>query len=957
MPADKSLEYLSGAVVKIAESYPDVNKHVKEIRDAICGTQGILNAINAISERLDKNHKQEQIRRLAGRQRVSELSNRKLLNNTSSINKTLNKIFGQMKTMSRKGGLASGRMARLNADNFRRNDRDPKLRRLESISMSVNVIERLRGLKLRDFIFAKKKLKNINKILFGDKKLKGFLNMFRKFKNQDEVDGTLNFANSSIELIKKLGKISILSKPAQWGAKAIEKIFIGKTGKGGLLKLFRTITKHKVEINIGTRTMKQIVKACGSMLLSSIALTSIAVLSIPAMLGALAMKGIVFLLVGTFKTLEKSRRPVIKGSAVMLIMSASIITFALGMGLMVKAVKGMKLKDIGMMIASLAGMGLTVAGIGLLSVPIAIGSATLLLMGASLGIFGLALKAWRGIDASACLDNIKTAVGGLREVFGLELGQNPYTDKNDKGKTKLHLLERAGGGILNLAMGILNFGSTFFIMGSILMAGAALGLLYKGLKNWDNFDGKKAAGNIRVAFGALKEVFGIGETKEGLGSKLGKLLGGPLDIGISLLQGGKALAEMAILTIATGLVDMVRLFLKPWNDYNAEGAAKNIGIAFTSLKEAFGIGYSKDIEAPKGNTLKGAGTNLLDLASAIFQSGKTLAQMGTIMLATAMLDIVKLNLKPWEDYNGEKAMGNIRFAVDNLLEVFGLGKINRDEQKATEGTTLWDKIGNGLKKIGGLASDVFGVAGSLVDTASELAKGGNVMTKLTNAMLASSTMFSIKGSLEVWDNFNASSALSNISNALVGIDNLFSDIVNIRSKEPGGLKLSNALYFETATASIKTGIYNLAASWKKSEVFKSSEVPFKKTVENINSIDISKAQIMIDMFKSFSGIKKKPFDKFTESVNKFAESSSDLIDALNNFSNNYNITGTVESGEEGEPTIKQTEGVNINNPQVLAEAIASAIKALPINIENSISDIKLVVDGNSGRRVVLTLED
>ena len=214
----------------------------------------------------------------------------------------------------------------------------------------------------------------------------------------------------------------------------------------------------------------------------------------------------------------------------------------------------------------------------------------------------------------------------------------------------------------------------------------------------------------------------------------------------------------------------------------------------------------------------------------------------------------------------------------------------------------------------------------------------------------------MKGALEPWDSYNSSPAISNISAAVGGINTLFTQISAIRNNEPRGLKQSNAKYFEVSTESIKRGINNLADSWRRAEILKTSEVPFKKTVDVINALDITKASIMIDLFKSFSNINKKPFDKFTNAVNKFAESSGDLIDALNNFNSNYNVESS-SSGESTESTISRTEGVNINNPQALASAIADAIKALPINIENTMSDIRLVVNGDSGRRVILTLED
>ena len=1049
MAADKSLKELSGAVFRIAENQPKIQSDVKDIRDAICSPAGILEAVNAINDRLDKAEKKTRLDRLK-RTRSSELNNKNLVKNTDSISKnlskilkntdrmagdnrrssmgrTLDRILDQVRRLSGKNRETSTKRMRLHEENFRR-DGDRKIKHLEGISKSIEIIERLKDLRLRDFTFAKRKLRNIRDMMSR------FRDMFKMFKNQKEVDGTMEFADRSIELTQKLKKVALISGLAKLGERTLEKIFLGRKrdkGKGGLLYLFREIAKPKndLAIKVGKKSIDKILKACGSMLLASMALTGIAVIGIPAMLGALMMKGIVFLMIGTFKMLRKARKSVIKGSAVMLIMSTSVITFALGLGLMTMAVKNMKLKDVGLMIASIAGIGLTIAGIGLLAVPIAIGSASLLLMGASLGIFGLAMRGWEKIDAKKSIGNVKLAVEGLREAFGLELG---------KSDGKKNVFQRLGGGIMGIAMGLLNFGEMFFIMGSLLLAGISLGFLYHGMKKWDTFNGKKAAANIKVGVGALKDAFGIGESKNmGVKGKLKRLTGGPLDIVNSILDGGRALVEMGVITLAVGMADMIRVLLIPWNKYNPSPAAGNIKLAVDALKDVFGLGGNPtglnakgvklggdlmdtvssllngastlmqmgtimlsvlmldvvkkglepwenyDATKPAANIskavdalsdtfgLKGtndqkvsfggglalAGRGLLDMAMVLLQSGSTLMRMGTIALATSMLGSIRENLIPWEDYDSSKPIANIKYAVDNLLDVFGFKKIEREVEDAGGKKSLGDKLKRVLGNVTDFVGNMFGAASALAEGASNMAEGGAVMAKLSSIMHATSAMYSIKGSLEPWDNYDGTTAFNNIRNAVSGINSFFTEIVDIRSKEPKGLKMSNALYFETSSVSIKKGLTNLIEGWERSSGIVTAMQPFKKTVDIINKVDIEKASVMIDLFNSFSKLRNKPFDKFTESVNKFAESSDNLIDALNNFSENYAVSE--ESGAEGtgESTVKKVEGININNTQALAEAFAEAIKKLPINIETSISDIRLVVNGEAGRRVIVSLDN
>ena len=937
MPADKSLKDLSGAVYKIAENSPKIQKDVKDIRDAICGTEGILESLYILNKKLDKVQKKETLAKLTGKKSDPGIGSRNIIKNTNSIAALLGKILNRVERISSKSGSSRDGGRRLHAENFRREDErgNRKIKSLESISRSIDIVERLRSINLKDFIFTKKKMKHLSKIMMRS------LNLFRNFKNQKEAEATISFINSSIDIVKKLGKVWIISKPAQGGAKAIEKIFLGgKKPGGGLLGLFRKLSENKRHIDRGKRTIKDILKSCGSFLLTSIILVGIAAVSVPAMLGALLMKGVIWLLVGTYKFLSKSARTVTKGSFVLLMMSASIITFGLGLAVMSKIVRNMKLKDVGIMVASLAGIGLTVAGIGLLAVPIALGSGTLLLMGVSLGVFALALNAWNKIDTKKSMGNIKEAIGGLREVFGIELG---------KADEKKSFGQRLGGGIMDIAMGVLNFGKTFFIMGSLLLAGAALGLLYHGLKNWDNFNGAKAAKNIKVAVGALKEAFGIEDKQEGIKEKLKGLGGGILDMGTALLQSGKTLAQMGTITIATGMSDLIRVFLIPWNNYNASKAIGNMSIAVNGLKELFGLEDNNDNIGGKGLKLVG---NILDMGTTLFQAGGVLAKMGTITIATGMLDVIKKFLVPWEDYNASKAIGNIKITVENLLDVFGLGKISQPESD----NSVLGKAKSVLKAIGDVVTAPFKIASSLAETATTLAQGGSTMAKLSNVLHATSALFSIKGSLEIWDNYNSDNALKNIKKGIVNVGDLFKEIEEVRSLDK--MKISTALYFEASSKSISNGLTSLVNAWKKSETLKSTEAPFKKTVDNINALDITKATTMIELFKSFSNIKKKPFDKFTEAVNKFAESSTDLIDALNNFSNNYNPEVSETSTEyTNQESTNVSGGIDIKNPQALADAIASAIKSIPINVETNISDIKLVVNGESGRRVILSLDN
>jgi hypothetical protein len=112
---------------------------------------------------------------------------------------------------------------------------------------------------------------------------------------------------------------------------------------------------------------------------------------------------------------------------------------------------------------------------------------------------------------------------------------------------------------------------------------------------------------------------------------------------------------------------------------------------------------------------------------------------------------------------------------------------------------------------------------------------------------------------------------------------------------------------------------------------------------------------MIELFKSFSGINARPFDRFTNAVHEFSESCNDLIDALNDF-NPVNKNTNTTTNENGETTVS-SGSINIQNTEALAQALANAIRSIPVNVETNVSDIRLVVNGESGRRFVLTLDN
>lgn len=996
--ADKSLKDLTSAVYKIAENSPKIQKDVKDIRDTICGPDGALfNAIININKNVDKlfDEKKGILSNVTGtKSPLKKDYNKKLVKYTSSIELLLKKLVNSVDRLSPGG--------------FRRisnpkTDTSKKISKLESISKSVEIAERLKYIKMKDLLFSGKKIKSIKSIVSK------FHTMFKSFKNQKEVEGTLSLAESSIELTKKLSKIAKYSITAKLGAKTIESIFLGNGKKrGGILGILQKLSRNEVTIKKGTIAMKNIKAACTSMLIASIMLTGLAVTAVPAMLGALLMKGVVWLLLGTFKVLSKSSKTVVKGSLALLIMSTSVITFALGLGLLSKAVKGLELKDIGLMIASIAGVGLAVAGVGLLAVPIAVGSLSLLLIGASIGLLALSLKPWQNFNSKSAMGNIKEAIGGLRDVFGLELG------KGDENKS---FGSRLVGGIMDIAMGVLNFGKTFFVMGTLLLAGGALGLLYHGIKVWSNFSGVKTAiSNIKTAVGGLKEVFGLETPKDqGFFGKLGSLAGGIVDMGLAMFQSGKALVEMGTITMVTGMSVLIKECLKGWANFDSKKPIKNMSTAINGLKDLFGLNEKKGFFGKLGglfgglfelgtsllnsgkalaevgtiaiaagmagkireslekwmtfphgaiNNMKTAidqlkktfgleddlsgenfssllfGGSLFQLGASFIQNTKTLKKIGTIAIAVGMMGDIRDNLKKWEYYKEDKAISNIEDATNRLLDLFQLGQIQEETQTESH---WYDGIVNFAKGAGNAISSAF----SSIESS---AVGKKHITKISAISSVISLLKPVREELQGWEKFTPlKKAETNISDAVNCVLDIMNSIYNtdkvVEKSFWGDTILTES--FKNSAENIGDGLEYLTKGLKGFDMIQST-TPFENVIGSVNSLDVTKASVMKELFKSFKAIGNKPMDKFVNAVHEFSDSCNNLVKALDEF-DPVNI-------EKVEGTTTATNNNNLDTSE-LADAIAKAIKSIPVNVRTDISDVKLVINNETGRRVVLTLDN
>ena len=88
---EKSLKDLTSAVYKIAENSPKIQKDVKDIRDAIVGTDGLVESVKQLTKKLDDMQKKGTLSKITGKS--GNRYDRIIIKSTSSIEKTLNKIL------------------------------------------------------------------------------------------------------------------------------------------------------------------------------------------------------------------------------------------------------------------------------------------------------------------------------------------------------------------------------------------------------------------------------------------------------------------------------------------------------------------------------------------------------------------------------------------------------------------------------------------------------------------------------------------------------------------------------------------------------------------------------------------------------------------------------------------------------------------------------------------------
>ena len=138
-------------------------------------------------------------------------------------------------------------------------------------------------------------------------------------------------------------------------------------------------------------------------------------------------------------------------------------------------------------------------------------------------------------------------------------------------------------------------------------------------------------------------------------------------------------------------------------------------------------------------------------------------------------------------------------------------------------------------------------------------------------------------------------------------------------------------------------------------------------LSGVNTVDMGQVVAVTNMFNAFNKISKSEniINKFTESVKEFTETCKDLMDAMGNNTdainnmdtssnrNSGSIFGNIKEkvydfiGGESDSNASQTNGIRITNVDEVAKAIAEKINgALSVDIPDA--QIQLLINGSGG---------
>ena len=812
--------------------------------------------------------------------------------------------------------------------------------KMDRIMQMVSLLSQLKELSIKDFLFAKTKIKHLEKVYDQVESI------MTKYKDEKQIKKVHEFVNSSTKLVKELSKIVPLTKLAQIGAKGLDKILFGK---GGLVSLFSKINKEEKTIKKSKKNLDLIMGGCRKIAELALILSAMIVLAPIAMLGVLfcvgllwtmtllskflesqnktidkgnisigkLMLGMLFLagsiiliyqgvknmewktfgkmvatiglLVGVTFIVGELQKPIAKGAVTMMLMGVAYTVVGISLMVLYNSVKGAEWGEFGMLAATIGLLvGVTlVAGIAPISGFIMMGAVALMLMGAAYTVVGISLMLmynsvkgakWSefGMIAATIGTFVAIATGvGVPIVAGLValgslslmilggalislgLGISIFgalvkdsaiekvavgIPKIMKAITSIFSSDKEnpsfGDGILGIIIGALKVGGAFFAAGALIFIGFALGILGLALKPWENLK-TKAIDNVEYTINKLNKIFKLDDNGEG--ASLTGIASGYLGIITAALSFGKTLFQMGTILLVAFTMGLIYDSLNKWKDFDMK-SIDNFEIVYGKIRKIFKL----DDDSNKG--LGGLVKGYFGLMTSVLSFGKTLFQMGIVLLCTYTMSLIYDSLDKWKNFD-KKSIDNFELVYTKLQKIF---KLDDDSNKG----------------LGGLVKGYFGLMTSVLSF-------GKTLFHLGILLLATYSMNLIYDNLERWKDFDMKS-IDNFETVYLklqkifklddegkkGIGGLFKNLVGAGSallNMGGTFMRMGTLLMAVYTMNL---IYDNLDKWKNFD--QKSIDNFELTVNRLNSIFETG-----DFKKSVKGAKS--FDKMIKNVLKAAK--------------------------------------------------------------------------------------
>ena len=224
-------------------------------------------------------------------------------------------------------------------------------------------------------------------------------------KNKKDIENSKKTAKNITALVGNLlissiflTAAAVVGIPAILGAKVISKII------DIIVPAAKKLSRNSKHLGSAVASSLLFVAFTGIMGVASLALASIAVIGIPALIGSAVVMGVVAMNILTFKMLNKAKKNILIGSVMMALMGTSLILYGIALGKITKATENVTWKQVGIIAGTVVVLALATAAIGIPAVAacVALGSLVMPLMSFGIKIFASAIG-----EVSKATENLK----------------------------------------------------------------------------------------------------------------------------------------------------------------------------------------------------------------------------------------------------------------------------------------------------------------------------------------------------------------------------------------------------------------------------------------------------------------------------------------------------------------------------------------------------------------------